>query len=222
MNNLEAIKQRHSVRSYTEKPIGKMKIATLEKIINRINLNDDLSFKLVTEEPTAFSGIIGTRFDNVKNYIVLAGKNSKKLDERIGYYGEMLVIEAQKLGLNTCWVALTYSKSIAKKYVDDGFKLVCVLSLGFGETAGSERKSKKFEEVVEYRDTEYPDWFKAGIESALLAPTAMNQQRFMFSLENENEVSVRSTGGFYADVDLGIVKYHFEIGAGQENFVWKE
>lgn len=32
------------------------------------------------------------------------------LDERIGYYGEQLVLLAQALGLNTCWAGLSYRK----------------------------------------------------------------------------------------------------------------
>lgn len=64
-----------------------------------------------------------------------------------------------------------------------------------------------------------PEWFEKGMKSALLAPTATNQQKFLFTLD-QNHVSVRSTGGFYSKVDLGIVKYHFEVGAGIENFHW--
>ena len=65
-----------------------------------------------------------------------------------------------------------------------------------------------------------PKWFKEGINAALLAPTAVNQQRFKFFL-NGNNVRAVSTGGFYSKVDLGIVKYHFEVGAGKENFNWQ-
>lgn len=58
------------------------------------------------------------------------------------------------------------------------------------------------------------------MKAALLAPTAMNQQKFRFTLSG-NEVSAKSTGGFYSKMDLGIVKFHFEEGAGRENFTWK-
>lgn len=61
---------------------------------------------------------------------------------------------------------------------------------------------------------------KNGIEAALLAPTAMNQQKFMFSL-NRGKVSVKAGRGFYTKLDLGIVKYHFAIGAGKDNFEWE-
>lgn len=64
-----------------------------------------------------------------------------------------------------------------------------------------------------------PPWFLDGVDAALLAPTAMNQQKFMISLDN-GKVGIRRTGGMYSDVDEGIVRYHFEIGAGKENFEW--
>ena len=58
------------------------------------------------------------------------------------------------------------------------------------------------------------------VACALLAPTAINQQKFKFSLHDGNKVSVKAGLGFYSKVDLGIVKYHFEIGAGVKNFEW--
>lgn len=65
-----------------------------------------------------------------------------------------------------------------------------------------------------------PDWFKKGIDAALLAPTAMNQQKFKFIL-NDNKVKAKAGIGFYSKIDLGIAKYHFEIGAQKENFIWE-
>lgn len=53
----------------------------------------------------------------------------------------------------------------------------------------------------------------------MLAPTAMNQQKFCFTL-SEGAVKADNLGGFYSKVDLGIVNYHFELGAGRENFRW--
>ena len=63
------------------------------------------------------------------------------------------------------------------------------------------------------------DWFLRGIDAALLAPTAMNQQKFTFTCKG-NQVSAKAGLGFYSKTDLGIVKYHFELGAGRENFRW--
>jgi hypothetical protein len=56
------------------------------------------------------------KFTGVQNYIALIGKKSSSLEEQAGYYGEQLVLTAQQLGLNTCWVAMTVSKGTVKKH----------------------------------------------------------------------------------------------------------
>ena len=200
----EAIRNRHSVRSYLDKPIPNDTINEIKSEISECNKESGLHIQLVSEEPEAFSGFMAHygKFSGVKNYIALIGKKSPDLDEKLGYYGERIAIKAQQLGLNTCWVAMTFSKRKSKCVVDKGEKLVCVLSLGYGQTQGTAHKSKSF---------------KKGIECAMLAPTAMNQQKFLFSL-NGNKLSAKSTGGFYSKVDLGIVMYHFEVGSGRKIF----
>lgn len=158
------------------------------------------------------------KFEGVTNYIAMIGKKSVDLDETCGYYGERLVLKAQQLGLNTCWVALTYSKIKTAFVIDDGEKLCIVIAVGYGKTQGVPHKSKSMQEVVK-ADEPYPDWFKSGVEAVLLAPTAVNQQKFQLILNN-NQVLAKAKMGFYSKIDLGIVKYHFELGAGKENFVW--
>ena len=91
----------------------------------------------------------------------------------------------------------------------------------YGENDGKERKSKSFEEVTKVRG-EIPDWFRAGVEAALLAPTAMNRQAFTLELQKDGAVRLRYSLGPFYQVDTGIVKLHFEIGAGKENFRWAE
>ena len=140
------------------------------------------------------------------------------MDEACGRYGEKLVLEAQRAGLNTCWVKLTYKKIPGAFSVSDGERLVCVIALGYGRTQGRQHRSKPLSAVMEGAD--HPDWFIRGVECALLAPTAVNQQKFRFVREG-NRVLALAGRGACAGIDLGIVKYHFEIGAGQENFEWK-
>lgn len=135
----------------------------------------------------------------------------------MGYYGEKIALEAQMLGLNTCWVAMTYKKVKTAFTIGKGEKLVCVLALGYGKSQGLAHKIKEPKEVANINNT--PDWFKKGIDSALLAPTAMNQQKFRFTLQ-DNKVSISTKAGFYTKVDMGIAKYHFEVGAGKDNFEW--
>ena len=126
----------------------------------------------------------------------------------------------QELGLNSCWVAGTYSKSSVKVNINKDEKLVCIIAVGYGENSGYSRKSKSFDDVSISK--EVPEWYKKGIEYALLAPTAINQQKFKFELLDNNVVSVKAGIGPMTKIDLGIVKYHFELGAGKDNFKWKE
>ena len=148
----------------------------------------------------------------------MIGSKGPTLDEKCGYYGERLVLLAQQLGLNTCWVAMTYSKIKTAFEVRSGEKLCIVIAIGYGQTQGVPHKSKAFGEVAQ---GDAPDWFQKGVEAALLAPTAMNQQKFMFT-QKDNRVSVKAGMGFYAKIDLGIVKYHFEAGAGKDGWEWSE
>lgn len=219
----EAVKARHSVRSYISKPIPEEIVQQLQKEIQKCNKEGGLNIQLVTEDEKAFDSFLAHygKFENVQNYIALIGKKSSDLDEKLGYFGERIALLAQTLGLNTCWVAMTFSKGSAKKKlkIGSGEKLVCVLALGYGKTQGVQHKVKEIGEVCEDK-TNMPDWYRKGLECALLAPTATNQQKFMFG-RSGSVVSVKATGGFYSKVDLGIVKYHFEIGAGTENFKWE-
>lgn len=214
MDLKEAMQARHSVRQYKNKPLDQETIKTLQAEITECNQESGLHIQLVTNEPKAFDGFMAHygKFSGVTNYIAMIGKKDG-LDEKCGYYGERLVLLAQQLGLNTCWVAMSYSKIKTAFVVEQGEKLCVVIALGYGETQGVPHKSKSVDDVVKV-EGEMPDWFQRGIEAALLAPTAMNQQKFLFTLK-ENQVSVKPGMGFYTKVDLGIVKYHFEAGSGR-------
>ncbi len=223
----EAIEARHSVRAYNEQPLTEDVVKVLEEQIALLNREGNLHIQLIQNETKAFQGTMAKygKFRNVSNYIVMAGKKSEDLDERVGYYGEHLVLLAQTLGLNTCWVGLSYSKVPGTYILDDGEKIACYIAIGYGETQGIGHKIKTVEQVSNASDIT-PSWFRKGVEAALLAPTAVNQQKFWFEyvgMEN-NRPKIHAKKGFsmigYTQMDLGIAKYHFEIGAGKENFEW--
>lgn len=220
MNFIEVIEARHSVRQYTDKPLDNDIISALQSEIDVCNRESGMHIQLVTNEPKAFDSFMAHygKFSGVTNYIAMIGKKGSDLDEKCGYYGERLVLKAQQLGLNTCWVAMTYSKIKTAFSIASGEKLCVVISLGYGKTQGVPHKSKSIEEVSKV-EGQMPDWFRKGVEAALLAPTAMNQQKFTFTLKGD-QVSAKAGMGFYSKVDLGIVKYHFEIGAGKPKMKW--
>ena len=214
MEILEIMQRRHSVRQYTDRAIEPEKRALLDALTREINRKAGLSIQIVYDDPTCFDSFMAHygKFTGVRNYIALIGKKSPKLDETLGYYGEELVLKAQELGLNTCWVALTHGKS--KAVVGKGEKQVCLIALGYGETQGVERKSKPISELCACAEP-MPEWFKSGMNAAMLAPTAMNQQKFRFELLPDGTVKGTCGSGFYTKLDLGIVKYHFEVISGK-------
>lgn len=221
MNISDAIKARHSVRQYLNQPLKATTIETLSAEVARCNQEGELNIQLVIDEPKAFTGFMASygRFSGARNYFVMVGKDTPDLEERIGYYGEQLVLRAQRLGLNTCWAGATYSKRKAHINVGPGEKFICLIALGYGATQGTPHASRPLKSFYKPKGDK-PDWFIRGVDAAILAPTAANQQSFQFILEGENTVKAKNLGGMYSNLDLGIVKYHFEIGAGKENFVW--
>ena len=223
----EAIEARHSVRAYKDLPLSEEIVRLLEDELMKLNNEGQLRIQLICNEPKAFQGTVAKygKCCHANNYLVMAGKKAEDLDERIGYYGEHLVLLAQTLGLNTCWVGLSYSKVPGTYVLEEGEKIACYIAIGYGETQGSGHKIKTVEQVSNASDIT-PSWFKKGVEAALLAPTAVNQQKFSFEhvgVKN-NRHQIRAKKGFsmigYTKMDLGIARYHFEIGAGEVNFDW--
>lgn len=223
----EAIEARHSVRVYKEWSLTDEVVKLLEGKIAELNQKGVLHIQLIKNEPKAFQGTLAKygKFRGVNNYIVMAGQKADDLDERVGYYGEQLVLYAQTLNLNTCWVGLSYSKVPGTYVLDKGEKIAYYIAIGYGETQGSGHKIKTVEQVSNASDIT-PSWFKKGVEAALLAPTAVNQQKFSFEYvgTKDNRHQIRAKKGFsmigYTQIDLGIAKCHFEIGARKDNIDW--
>lgn len=225
---MEAIAARHSVRRYEEKPLPADVVDALREKVRQINAEGRLHVQLVLNEPRAFKGALAYgKFSGVMNYFVIAGEANEDFDERVGYYGEQLVLMAQLLGLNTCWAGLTYRKTPGTYVLGPGEKIACYIALGYGLTQGVAHKCKTVA-AVSNAAAGAPQWFVDGVEAALLAPTAVNQQKFRFEFLGDAdgaEPKVLAKRGFsmvgYTKMDLGIAKLHFEIGANRP-FKWAD
>ena len=230
MTEIEAIKARHSVRKYLDKPIEAEKLDAIQQCIDLCNREGGMHFQLVTNEPKAFRNSIDWahygKFENVSNYIACIAPQGNDGSVIAGYYGEKLVLLIQTLGMNTCWVGGTFKKVKEAYSVSESEELKCVISFGYGATQGKLHSQKKTITDVALNKTAsstLPDWFIHGIEAALLAPTAVNQQKFRFILHDGNRVEAVAKFSLigYSHLDLGIAKYHFEVGAGN-SFTWKK
>lgn len=211
MQMLDLMKERHSVRQYSDKKIDGDVKTKLDTYVASINEESGLSMQIFYNEPNCFNSMLAHygKFSNVKNYIAIVGK--KEEQEKAGYYGEKLVLKCQELGLNTCWVALTHGKVNVQTKPQQ--KLLILIALGYGTNTGVAHKSKPIKELC--KEDAYPEWFMKGMEAVSLAPTAMNQQKFLFEIKN-GQVYAKALRGFYSKIDLGIVKYHFETITGHK------
>lgn len=218
MDIKEAINARHSVRQYQKRPIEPELVEMLNGIIEECNAESGLHIQLILAEPKCFTSLLAHygNFEHVTNYIALVGKTGmENLDEICGYYGERIVLEAQMMGLNTCWVAGTYNKRNCKAQVGPGEQIVCVISIGYGETQGKEHNSRPVSKICSENLEEMPEWFLDGLDAAMKAPTAINQQKFIISME-DGEPLITSKRGPLTKIDLGIVKYNFEAASGHK------
>ena len=214
MDTMEIIKARHSVRQYEDRMIEPKLCAQLHEYATTLNKESGLNIQLITNEPKCFNSLMAHygRFSGVSNYIAIVGRKGDDTEEKVGYYGEQLVLKAQELGLNTCWVALTHGKSTA--VIGNGEKLYIIISVGYGKSAGVAHKSKDITKLAVLSDDD-PQWYIDGVQAALLAPTAVNQQKFMIERVDE-EARITAPKGMLTLMDLGIVKCHFELASGHK------
>lgn len=214
----EAVKNRHTVREYTDEPLSEELIDLLADRLEELNEEYEINLKLMVNDPRAFGPLFKTVLaKNVNNYLILSGPSSEDLDEILGYCAADFMLYAQTLGLNTWFVATTYSKGTVSR-VSDGEKVSGIIAVGHGAVEGKPHKSKSIDDVSAYNG-DAPDWFTEGVRTALYAPTALNKQNF-FITGTEDKVKITCNNGRYTKLDLGIVEYYFELGAGGENFEW--
>ena len=212
----EAIKARHSVRRFKDQPIKQETADRMNKVISECSSESGMNIRLILDDPECFDTMLAHygKFKNAVNYIALVGnKNRTDLDETAGYYGQKIVLEAQMAGLNTCWTAGSFSRGKCKATIATDEKIVCVIAIGYGENEGVPHKSKPLAKLCTVKKDDMPVWFKNGMLAAALAPTAVNQQRFVIGIDGDEAV-ITEKKGFLTAIDLGIVRYNFEAASG--------
>lgn len=214
MTELEALRQRHSVRSYQAKKIEAEKVAQLNELIAQCNQEGNLQLQLLEDAGNTFNRMLSKLMGlgSAPSVIACIGPDDETVDERIGYYGQKIVLFAQMLGLNTCWAGTFNAKNVPANRTP-GDKLPLVIAIGYGVNGGRVRKSKSANDVTVGGIEGKPEWFRKGVEAALLAPTAINQQKFEIALKEDGTAEIIDKGGILSKIDKGIVKYNFEVGA---------
>lgn len=227
----EAMRKRHSVRTYLDKPLSDEDVDALVESIAYANYRGNLNIQLRVDEPAAFVGGMASygAIKGAKNYLALVGPKGKTIEQRLGFYGEKIVLDAQMRGLSTCWLGLSYNKSKMGALVSKGEVCPVIVAIGYGADEGKPHKTKEPWQLclVDGKRVSsmegLPNWFSSGVEAARLAPTAVNQQRFVFDLvggPSGNGVRAQTKFAPYAKVDLGIAKCHFELAAKTLSSEW--
>ena len=224
---LSAMKKRCSRRKYTNRPIDSKYVKQLEDIIALFNKESGLNIKLVIGSGAElFSGFRKSYglFVGVQNYIAMIGsKTLLNRMEKVGRFGEKLILEATVMGLSTCWVGTSYDKNAAKEVCEGNEVLDCVIAIGYSDEKhslkermmeyGMHRQNISKEALIEAEEP-VPEWFKQGMDAVYLAPTARNLRPFIFKYKDEQVTASITSPTGTAMIDLGIAKLHFELGAG--------
>jgi nitroreductase len=230
MNYSEAINKRKSRRTYTETPIEKIKFETLSRLAEKYNSEAGLRITIIEDGSEAFNSVSKSYglFNGVRTVIALIGKQEDEhRKEKLGFYGELLVLEATKLELGTCWVGGTFDRKSNFVSLGKDEILECVITVGnVAEVTFKEklihtlaaRKSKPVEEFYT-SNTPIPAWIMDGLKAVQKAPSAVNRQPVTFTYHsNQLKASVKNVQRFEL-VDLGIAKAHFHI-ATKCKFEW--
>lgn len=226
MTILEAINLRKSRRTYLQSSIDKDKINKIEEFIKQYNHLSGLSIKFAEDGSTSFNGLRKSygMFKNVRSVIILKGnRNDVHLKEKTGYYGELLILEATKLELGTCWVGATFDKKDKIFNLEESEELICIITIGnvAPETSVKEnlihkvthRKYRALEYFYNSDTNELPQWFIEGIRAIQIAPSANNRQAYRVEYKKDKATIKIEEKSVYDLIDLGIAKAHFEIAA---------
>lgn len=225
---IDAVEKRVSRRTYINKIISNDDILTIVKLIDEINKESSLNIQFIKNGKDAFNGFKASYglIGGANSFIALVG--NKKLEnykQKIGYYGEMIVLEATNLNLGTCWVGGTYDKIQCQKYINfnENEELVCIIVIGHTskefsikeKVVKSVSKSKVgFDDILISNNKNIDGWINEGIKSAFLAPSALNKKEIRYEIKNEKiSAFIKEKNHGYEEVDLGISMLHFQLGA---------
>lgn len=226
MNIKDAMKARVSRRAFLGEPVDADVAERLLELMLEINREEGLNFRFIENGGAAFEGLSRSygMFSGVRSVMVLSGRpDDPERKEKVGYFGERLVLEATAYGLGTCWVAGTFDRHSPALGVPEGDELECVIPVGKarGEASLRERIIHRMtqgrellpEDIVD-SDGELPQRVREGLEAVLSAPSAKNGRPVRFTWR-QGRLSAAIPDTYHMQwVDLGIAKFHFELAAG--------
>jgi len=228
-----AARVRRSRRAYEPQPIHSAEAKSLEALCRAYSPFDGARTVLLTEAPpNIFTGLVLGFYGKVSSPSALIFVGDQRLPDaaaRAGYTGEAAVLEATALGLGTCWIGGGVRRAAVASLLRLGphEHVYSISALGpaqeratVGEraTAGMVRaRTRRALDVIAPGCTAWPDWTRAGVELARIAPSATNRQPWRFAQAHDGSVRLSYEGAdtpvISKRLDCGIAMLHFELGA---------
>ncbi|WP_297522344.1 nitroreductase family protein [uncultured Clostridium sp.] len=233
---IEAIDNRKSTRRYKLEVISSTKIHRLKDLIAQMNETEKINIKLIKDGTKAFSNFKTTygMFEGVRTFIALVGdKTLVGYKKKLGYFGEILALEATSHGLGTCWVGGTYDKDhcIGKLDLKENEELVCIITIGRSAQKVKLRdklvktflkNNKMMDDVFRTDEKIIPAYIKGGLESVIKAPSALNKKPISYEYKDGKVyASISKENHGFEEIDLGISMLHFELGSLDTGYAGK-
>ena len=231
-----AINNRKSRRRYNPaKTISDHVLTKLKNVCAEFRPFPHARAELITQHcDEVFKGIVGAygKIKCAQAFIAFIGDISDDhVQEKVGYIGEGIILEATALQLDTCWVGGFFKPEIVASLVKMGTneKILGVTPIGYAtETESLEEKimtgfgwthkRKPLSSLVTgLEKSNWPSWIKASLEAARKAPSAINRQPWHFHVEPDAITMSVRTGGPEFNVskrlDCGIAMLHIEVAS---------
>ncbi|NTU71726.1 MAG: nitroreductase [Coriobacteriia bacterium] len=232
---LAAVARRISRRAFDSREVDAEKLDALDAVCKGFRPHPDARTVLVREPAVdVFSGILGSygKVTGTRHVLLFIGAGvAPARDNHVGYTGEAAILEATALGLNTCWIGGFFSPARTARVVelapDERVLAVSPVGHAFGQLTLTERGmrglSGAHERIAVARMAPgsvkggWPQWAVAAVETARLAPSAMNRQPWRFRFDAGALVIARDnpseTPKVTKRLDCGIAMLHAELGA---------
>ena len=231
MNLTEAIDIRVSRRHFNDQAIDANITNQINSLIAKYNQLDNLNFKLIDNAALAFKSFLIPygKFKGIKNAIALSiNRNDQNYLEKVGYYGQQLVLSMVVMGLDTCWVGVNFNRKSEVFTIHESEELVAVLVFGYAQDAipktevdkyGITHRSSLSIEDITTNDQILPHHVEEGIVAILKAPSTKNKQPVRVEYKTAQlklSVNIRRKQNL---VELGIAKAHYCVVNGGK-FDW--
>jgi hypothetical protein len=230
-----AIGERRSRRQFAQRPVNQEVLKRLDTVCKEFKPFTGVKAVLMNKAADMIFKGVFANYGKVKNAPALiafvGNKDDPNVNEKIGYLGEGIVLEATALSLGTCWVGAAFRPEVAASFagIKENEKVFAVTPIGyvfrkwsleekimtaFGRT---HRRKPLSDLITGLENHEWPLWVKTALEAARLAPSAVNRQPWRFHIEPHCIIisvdNLDDTFNIPKRLDCGIAMLHIEVAS---------